>query len=213
MIVVYLFIFLFMLFASGAMLVWFFAAAGAVAAAAPLVWNHLGEYQKMRILVVLDETLDPLGYGWQAARCKLAIGGGKIFGQGLFNGTQTQHGILPAKETDCIFAVAGEELGMIGCIVIILLLLTIIIRCFYVASRARNGMGSLICVGIASMLIFQTLENIGMCLGVTPVIGITLPFSSYGGTSIVTMYVAMGIISSIKMRQLPDWLRSSEEYY
>jgi len=209
MITVYLFIFVCMMFAAGVNILWFLAAAGAAVAAAPLIWRNLAEYQKMRILVVLDSSLDPLGTGYQATRSKIALGGGQLTGQGLYNGTQTQRGILPEKQTDFIYSVAGEELGMVGCVIILLLLTAIILRCLVIAARARNGMGSLVCVGIAAMLIFQTFENIGMCIGITPVIGITLPFISYGSNSIVTMFAAMGIVSSVKMRPMPGWLQNT----
>lgn len=207
--IVYIFVFICMAFAAGIRFWWFLGGAAGIAAAWPFVWRSLGAYQQMRILVVIDDTLDPLGIGYQATRSKLALGAGKLSGQGLFNGTQTQRGILPAKHTDFIYAVCGEELGMIGCIVVLGLLVTIIIRCLYVASRARTGMGSLICVGIAAMLIFQTFENIGMCIGLTPIVGITLPFISYGGSSVVTMFAAIGIVSGIKMRPMPEWLKST----
>ena len=113
----------------------------------------------MRVLVVIDDTLDPLGYGYQASRSKMAIGSGKLTGQGLFSGRQTQTGSLPAKHTDLIFSVAGEELGMIGSIFILLLLCVIIFRCLYIATS--NGMGALVCRS-SGMLIFQVFENIGM---------------------------------------------------
>ena len=206
---VYVFIFACMAFAAGLRFWWFLGAGAAVVAAFPFIWNHLGTYQQMRILVVLDDKLDPLGIGYQAARSKLAIGSGRLAGQGLFSGTQTQSGSLPAKHTDFIFSVAGEELGMIGCIAIICLLCIIIIRCLYIATKARNGMGALICVGVAAMLIFQVFENIGMCIGITPIIGVTLPFFSYGGSSVMTMFAAMGLVSGVKMRPMPSWLRSS----
>ena len=211
MVLVYFFIFVCMAFVSGVHLLWFLAGAGAIAAGGSFLWRHLNYYQKMRILVVIDDNLDPLGVGYQANRSKLALGGGQLTGQGLFNGTQTQRGMLPEKQTDFIYSVAGEELGMVGCVLILLLLTAIIVRCLVVAVRARNGMGSLVCVGVAAMLTFQTFENIGMCVGLTPVIGITLPFFSYGGSSIVTMFAAMGLVSSVKMRPTPTWLRSGEQ--
>jgi len=206
---VYVFIFICMAFAAG-LRFWWFLGAGAIAVASfPFIWRSLSEYQKMRILVVIDDTLDPLGIGYQASKSKLMIGSGRFSGQGLFNGTQTQSGSMPAKHTDFIFSVAGEETGMIGAIVIIVLLSIIIFRCLYIATKARNGMGSLVCVGVAAMLIFQVFENIGMCVGITPIIGITLPFFSYGGTSIMTMFAAMGLVSGVKMRPMPSWLKSS----
>lgn len=206
---VYVFIFICMAFAAGLRFWWFLGAGAAAVAAFPLIWKSLGEYQKMRILVVIDDTLDPLGIGYQASRSKLMIGSGRLSGQGLFGGTQTQAGNIPAKHTDFIFSVAGEETGMIGAIVIIVLLCIIIFRCLYIATKARNGMGALVCVGVAAMLIFQVFENIGMCVGVTPIIGITLPFFSYGGSSIMTMFAAMGLVSGVKMRPMPSWLKSS----
>ena len=209
MVVVYFFIFICMLFASGVNLLWFLAGAAALVLIAPVLWNNMAEYQQMRFLVVLDDTLDPLGVGYQATRSKMALGGGQLLGQGLFNGTQTQRGLIPEKHTDFIYSVLGEELGMIGCIAVLLLLVAIIIRCLVVATRARNGMGSLICVGVAAMLIFQTFENICMCVGLAPVIGITLPFFSYGGSSVVTTFAAMGLVSSVKMRPMPGWLRGA----
>lgn len=208
---VYVFIFICMAFAAGLRFWWFLIAGAATAAAAPFLWKSLGTYQQMRVLVVIDDTLDPLGYGYQASRSKMAIGSGKLTGQGLFSGRQTQTGSLPAKHTDLIFSVAGEELGMIGSIFILLLLCVIIFRCLYIATKARNGMGALVCVGVAAMLIFQVFENIGMCVGLTPIIGITLPFFSYGGSSVMTMFAAMGLVSGVKMRPMPGWLKSSSQ--
>ena len=209
---IYVFIFAGMLFASGAKLRWFAGGAAALFAAIPLIWNNfLNADQRMRVLVVLNPAIDQgsQGKGYQAAQSKIALGAGKLFGRGLFQGTQTQKNRLPAKHTDFIFSVAGEEFGLIGCMIILLLLTTIILRILYVAARAKSGMSSLICVGIATMLIFQTFENIGMCIELMPIVGITLPFFSYGGTSTVTMFVAMGVVSSIKMRPMPGWLKSS----
>ena len=147
--------------------------------------------------------------GWHQGRSIIAFGSGGWFGQGLFHGTQTQSdsNSLPARHTDFIFSVAGEELGYIGCIAIIVLLVAIILRCLVVARQAKTPMGALICVGFAAMLGFQMLENIGMCIFVMPVIGLTLPFFSYGGSSLLTVFAAMGIVSGVKMRSLPEWLR------
>ena len=117
-----------------------------------------------------------------------------------------RYGYLPAKHTDFIFAVAGEELGLLGCLAICALLSVIIIHCIVVGRRSVGGASSIACIGVAAMLIFQTIENVGMCVGLMPVIGITLPFFSYGGSSILTMFVAAGIISSAKMRATPTWL-------
>ncbi len=203
---VYMFIFIVMLFFTGLKLRWFIGAGALLGAVAPLLWPLLNEYQRLRILVVFNPELDPLGKGYQAIQSKIALGSGGFFGRGLFNGTQTQHGYLPAKHTDFIFAVCGEELGMLGCLAICAVLTLIIIRCISIARRSLGTCSSYACMGISAMLIFQMIENIGMCLGMLPVIGITLPFFSYGGSSVLASFMAVGIISSAKMRSAPIWM-------
>ena len=196
-----------MLFAGGVKLYWFGIAAGAVAAITPFLWNNfLADYQKERIIAPYNPSIDPTGLGitWQANQSKAAIASGELFGKGLFQGDRTQSGSVPQQQTDFIFAVAGEELGFIGCLTIVTLLSIIIIRCIMVGLRSNSRMGMTICFGIAAMLTFQTLENVGMCLGLTPVIGLTLPFFSYGGSSIITLFAAMGIVSGIRMHRNPQ---------
>ena len=202
---VYLVIFVAMLFTAGLKLRWFIIGVVALTAVSPVIWNNLADYQKERIMAPYDPTIDPSGLGvnWQPNQSKIAIAAGKFTGMGLYNGSQSQSDNLPFKHTDFIFAVIGEELGMLGCIAVILLLLAIIIRCVYVGLRSNDNMGCYICIGFAAMLLFQSFENIGMCIGITPVIGLTLPFFSYGGSSIVTLFAAMGIVSGIKMRPKP----------
>ena len=184
-----------------------------------LFWDKFsGIYFFQRIKVVIDHiTGNPdtyveqtQGRGWQQTRSILAIGSGGLFGMGYLKGIQTQslsESALPARHTDEIFAVCGEEFGLIGCIVLLFLLGAIIARCIWVARRACSPQSAFIAMGYAGMLLAQVGVNVGMCLYVFPVVGLTLPFISYGGTSIVTMFAAMGIISSIKMRSLPSWLR------
>ena len=163
-----------------------------------------------RIKVILDHSYQPEGKGWQQTRGMLALGSGKLTGQGLFqrhaDAVVCYRSSLPERQTDFIFCVCGEELGFIGCLLIIVLLLAIIVRCLIVAREAPSRMESLVCVGMAGMLIFQTIANIGMCLFLMPVIGLTLPFFSYGGSSIVTLFAAMGVVSGIKKRSRPEWL-------
>src|SRR5699024_11835131 len=113
------------------------------------------------------------------------------------------------RQTDFIFAVCGEELGLVGCVAVLLILALIVRRCLTTAALAKSPMESYVCAGIATMLIFQIVENVGMCLFVMPVIGLTLPFFSYGGSSIVTLFTAMGIVSGVRSRTLPDWLRKT----
>ena len=200
----FFFIFLCMAFAAGFALRWFallFAGCGAGVAVA---WklDLIYPYMKNRFLVLFDHSYDVQGAGWQQTRSLLTIGGGGWFGQGYLQGTQTQagEGSLPARHTDFIFSVIGEELGLVGCLAAILLLAAIIFRVLLVAKNAQIPFHSYLCVGMAAMLIFQTIINIGMCLFIMPVIGITLPFFSYGGSSVVTMFMAMGMVSGIKKR-------------
>ena len=211
---VYLVIFAGMAFAAGLAWYWFAAGFGLMGGgiAALVLLNKVPKYMMERFRVLFDHSYDYWGVGWQQNRSLMAIGSGGVFGQGLFNGVQTQSPVkenLPERQTDFIFAVCGEELGMVGCLLIILLEFLLVYRCFQTARVAKSAMGSLICVGFASMLIFQTVENIGMCLFVMPVIGLTLPFFSYGGSSIVTLFAAMGIVSGVRSRSLPDWLRKT----
>ena len=199
---VFVFIFVCMAFLAGFALRWFallFAGGGAGIAAAHFL-GLIPSYMENRFKVLFDHSYRPLNEGWQQTRSLLTIGSGGLFGQGYLHGNQTQaaEGSLPARHTDFIFAVAGEELGMIGCLVILGLLAAIIIRILLVARRARTPFRSYVCVGMAAMMIFQVVINVGMCLFVMPVIGLTLPFFSYGGSSVVTMFAAMGIVSGIK---------------
>ena len=176
------------------------------------LFEKLPVYWVERFHVLFDHSYSPQGRGYQQTRGMLALGSGGFFGQGLFQGIQTQgviDGSLPARQTDFIFCVCGEELGFVGCLAIIVLESLVIFRCFQTARLAKSSMDALICVGFGSMLIFQTLENIGMCLFVMPVIGLTLPFFSYGGSSIVALYAALGMVSGVRGRTLPDWLRKT----
>jgi rod shape determining protein RodA len=208
---VFLFIFIIMLFMAGLKIYWFIFGIAAVAAVTPFIWNNLlADYQKQRILVPYVASIDPEGFGirWQTNQSKMALASGQLTGTGLFKGPQSQSEAISGKHTDFIFAVAGEELGMIACCVILLLLLLIVIRCVVIGLRSKNTMYMLVCFGVASTVLFQTFENIGMCIGITPVIGLTLPFFSYGGSSVFSMYAAMGLVSGIKYRPKPELFRS-----
>lgn len=200
MAVSYLFIFILMAFAGGIYLRFCVAGLAGVVAAVPLFWNFImGQYQRDRFIVLFDTTykLDSIGYHQMQSRTAIANGG--WFGAGLYNGPLTQYGHLPTKQTDFIFSVACEELGFIGGFIIILLLTAIILKCVADGLAMRDDRFSmLMCVGVAAMLTFQTFINVGMNLGVAPVVGLTLPFISYGGTSVVTMFAALGIVSSLK---------------
>ena len=203
----FFFIFLCMAFAAGFALRWFalLFAGGAATFAAAWALELIPGYMMDRFRVLFDHSYDALDTGWQQTRSLMAIGSGGVFGQGYMQGTQTQSSSpqsLPYRWTDFIFSVCGEELGLIGCLAVIALLTAIIVRVLLVARNAQTPLHCYICVGMAAMLIYQTVINIGMCLFVMPTIGVTLPFFSYGGSSLLTLYAAMGVVSGIKKRSL-----------
>lgn len=208
---VYFFIFAVMLFVAGLKIYWFIIGLAAIAAVTPFIWDHLQDYQKDRILAPYDASIDPTGYGvsWHASQSKLAIASGRLFGTGLGKGTQSQSDAIFAKHSDFIFAVIGEELGMVGACAVLLLLLLIIIRCVVIGLRSKNTLSMLVCFGVAATVAFQTFENVGMCIGIAPVIGITLPFFSYGGSSLFSLFAAMGLVSGVRYRPKPQRFKLS----
>lgn len=209
---IFVFIFIGMAFAGGVHPFWFGVGGGLVAAAAPLLWfKFMGEHQKNRILVLFDPTIDPQGIKerYHTKRSLLSLTGGGLLGQGLFNGNRTQIGALPAQHTDYIFSAIGEEMGYVGCVLVLILLVAIVARCVYVGTRSQDYLRRLVCFGAATALIFQVCSNVGMCIGVTPVIGLTLPFVSYGGSSVVSLYAMLGLVSGVYARPAP---RSHELY-
>ena len=201
---VFFLIFIAMCFAAGLHLLWFLGGIAAVAAALPYIWNHLlSEYHRQRIMApYFPDVVDPTGLDitWQVNQSKVALASGGIAGQGWLQGAKSQSAMLPFKHTDFIFAVAGEEFGMIGCALIVVLLTCIILRVLYIGLHSGSTMDLLICIGIAAWFTFQSFENMGMCLGLAPVVGITLPFFSYGGSSMVSCLAAMGLVSGIRFR-------------
>ncbi len=204
---IFLFIFVVMLFAAGLRIYWFILGVAAMAAVIPFAWTHvLREDQINRILAPYDSSIDPTGDDvmWQASQSKLALASGQLTGTGLYNGPQTQNQAIPSQHTDFIFSVIGEELGMLGCLAVMLLLLLIIVRCVMIGLRSKNTMSMLVCFGVAGTLLFQSFINIGMCLGITPVIGLTLPFFSYGGSSTFSLFAAVGLVSGVKFRPKPE---------
>lgn len=218
MVLTYLVIFVVIAWSAGVKKRWFIFALIAAVVAVVLIWPHVADdYRMKRFTVVLDHLTNnqktifeqTQGVGYQQTRSLLYIGGGGLFGQGFLKGIQTQsYYSMPkyVRETDEIFAVCGEEFGLVGCVLLLLLLSAIILRCVWVARRARSLQSALIAMGFAGMLLVQIAVNVSMCLYIFPVVGLTLPFISYGGSSIVTMFAAMGIVSSIKMRALPSWI-------
>ena len=199
---IFVFIFIGMTFAGGVSMWWFSGALGCIAVAFPVFWQFLDDYQRNRILILFDPSIDAQGINerYHSMMNLKSITGGGLTGQGLFNGNRTQGGNLYAQHTDYIFSSMGEELGFIGCCVIMLLELAIIARCIYVGMRCQDYMRRLICFGAASALIFQVTINVGMCIGVMPVIGLTLPLISYGGSSVVTIFGMLGLVSGAYAR-------------
>ena len=198
-----MFIFLTMFFVLGVRLYWFALGGAAVAAAVPLLWTYfLNDYQKKRLLAPYDPSIDPNqdGINWQTSQSKITLASGRM------TGVDSEHRLtaFTGKHTDFIFSCVGENLGMIGCIAVVILLTVIIVHIVRIGLKSGRLFDMLICMGVASAMTFQALINIGMCIGITPVIGITLPFFSYGGSSMVTMYAAMGLISGVKYKLKPE---------
>ena len=199
---IFVFIFIGMTFAGGVSLWWFAMAIGLIAAAFPILWQFLGEYQQNRILILFDETIDPQGINerYHSMMNLKSLTGGGLTGQGLFNGNRTQAGQLYAQHTDYIFSSMGEELGFFGCVAIMILEFAIIARCFYVGVKCQDYMRRVVCFGAGSALMFQLMINTGMCIGVMPVIGLTLPLISYGASSVVTIFAMLGLVSGAHAR-------------
>lgn len=218
---VYIMIFAFMAWAAGVKLRWFVLVGGGAVLAVVIFWLFFlpetslwTNFRIMRFRVVLDHSLDPSNYGFQQTRSTLAIGSGKLFGQGYLKGIQTHSpnsSALPVRDSDLIFAVCGEELGFVGCMALLLLLSGVVLRCIWVGRHASSPFSAYVCMGMAGMLLSQITFNVGMCLYVLPVMGLTLPFVSYGGSSIITLFAAMGIVSSVKARPMPSWLRDRSQ--
>ncbi len=199
---VFMFITIGMLFLAGLQFRYFLFGIGAVALLAPIAWFEvLSDFQKQRFMAIYaPKSLTEATYNeviFQQERGMNAVSSGGIFGTGLFNGTYTQNGLVPESENDMIFTVVGEELGFIGCIVVLGLLLAIAIKILVVGKKAISVTGKLICCAVAVMIITQVVVNVGMVLKLLPVVGITLPFMSAGGSSNLCIYIAIGMVLSV----------------
>lgn len=177
---------------------WLVAAAVLAAALAVVVLTTpvLSDYQRDRLTAFADPSADPQGAGYQTHQVRLAIGAGGLWGQGFMRGERTQGGLVPYQLNDFIFSVAGEELGFVGATGLILLLGFVVVRMLVVASRAPDQFGRLVGVGVATWLALQVVQNVGMNLGLTPVTGLPLPFVSYGGSSMLVSWVAVGLVDA-----------------
>ncbi|MDQ7794018.1 MAG: rod shape-determining protein RodA [bacterium] len=179
---------------------------GAVVAAFFLHLRHglrlpLLPHQISRLVVFLDPQVDPLGTGYHLRQSLIAVGAGNIWGQGLFSGSQNQLKFLPEQHTDFIFAVIGEELGLVGVGVLLLLYLILLVRAVRIAGEARETYGTLVAGGVAAMIAFHVLVNVGMAMGVMPITGLPLPFMSYGGNNLILNFAAVGLLESIRLRR------------
>ncbi len=189
-----------MIFISGFKYKWFLRLGVTFLALMPVFWMVLKDYQKNRIRVFLNPELDPFGSGYHVIQSKIAVGSGGLFGKGWLEGTQSQLNFLPENHTDFIFAVAGEEFGFVGTILLILLYLIIIWRGIVIALNADDDFGTLLATGITSMFMFHIMINIGMTIGIMPVTGVPLPFLSYGVSSLLTNVGLIALLLNIKVQ-------------
>ncbi|MFN6536248.1 MAG: rod shape-determining protein RodA [Nostoc sp. EkiNYC01] len=171
-------------------------------------WNHiLKPYQKDRLTVFMDPDHDPLGAGYHLIQSRIAIGAGEIWGWGLFKGPMTQLNFVPEQHTDFIFSAVGEEFGFVGCLVVLFVFCLICLRLLHVAQTATDNFGSLLAIGVLSMIVFQLIVNVGMTVGLAPVAGIPLPWMSYGRSAMLTNFISLGIVESVAN------FRQRQKYY
>ncbi|MEM9534754.1 MAG: rod shape-determining protein RodA [Cyanobacteria bacterium P01_E01_bin.45] len=168
-----------------------------------LVWEVLQPYQRQRLLIFMNPDGDPLGAGYHLIQSRIAIGAGGLWGQGITQGSQTQLNFIPEQHTDFIFAAIGEELGFVGAMVVLLLIWLICLRLVAIAHSARDDFGSLVAIGVFSTILFQSLVNIGMTIGLMPITGLPLPFVSYGRSALLTYFLALGIVESVAKHRTP----------
>ena len=189
-------------FMSGASLRWMGAGVVAVVAAFPFVWTYvLADYQKARLTSFLNPLADIQGTGYQLYQAQIAVGSGGWVGKGLTNGTQNALGLLPVQDSDFVFAILAEELGFVGAIVVLVLFVGLLWRVLAAGWRSKDPFGTIFACGVAAMLLFQLFQNVGMVIGIMPITGIPLPFISYGGASLISIALALGILQSINIRQ------------
>ena len=197
----YIFATVFILFVSGIDKKYIFLAIALVAILVPVIYINLPAHALQRIEVYLHPESDPRGSGYNIIQSKLAIGAGQILGMGLFQGNQTQLGYLHPKTTDFIFSAIGEEMGFVMGSVIIITYVILITRIVYIAKTAKDNVGSYIAIGVAGILCFHMIENIGMTMGLLPITGVPLPFVSYGGSSLLTNFICMGLVVNVSARR------------
>jgi rod shape determining protein RodA len=191
-----------MLFMSGASLRWLGALVATTLASLPFIWTYvLRDYQKARINGYLDPSSDIQGAGWQLHQSQIAVGSGGAFGKGLTNGTQNQLDFLPVQESDFVASIYLEELGFIGGVLLLILFAALLWRILVAGWRSRDPFGMMFASGLASMILFQVIVNLGMVVGIMPITGIPLPFISHGGASLISLAIGLGILQSVNIRQ------------
>ncbi|HEX6144245.1 MAG TPA: rod shape-determining protein RodA [Geminicoccaceae bacterium] len=188
-------------FCAGVRLWKFAVVAGAVAAALPVFWHQLHDYQKRRVLTFLEPERDPLGSGYHIIQSKIALGSGGVWGKGFLGGTQSQLSFLPEKQTDFVFTMLGEEAGLAGALLLLLLFMILIGYGFIFALRARSQFGRLLAVGVAATLFLYVFINVAMVTGLIPVVGVPLPMISYGGTAMMTILIGFGLMLSVDVHR------------
>ena len=193
----------FVLFLAGTGWRYIVALAASAAACVPLLWHFMHDYQRRRVLTLLDPQQDPLGTGYHIIQATIAIGSGGMHGKGWFNGTQSQLDFLPERSTDFVFAVIAEEFGLLGILVLLSAYLFVVYRGLYVAARAQSTFGKLLAGALVLTFFIYVFVNIGMVSGILPVVGLPLPLVSYGGTSMVTLMAGFGVIMSIHTHRVP----------
>ncbi len=197
-----------LMLAAGVRIWKFLLVGGAAAAAIPVAWSFLKDYQKRRVYTFLDPSQDPLGAGYNILQSKIALGSGGIFGKGFLNGTQGQLRFLPEMQTDFIFTVLAEEFGMVGCLVLLGLYVLVLTYGFAIALRARSQFGRLVAIGVTTQMFLYVFINMAMVMGLVPVVGIPLPLVSYGGTAMLTLLAGAGLLISVSVHrdvEIPRW--------
>jgi rod shape determining protein RodA len=173
----------------------------ACAGMAPILWSHMRDYQKNRVLAFLDPAADPTGIGWHTQQSIFAVGSGRLTGKGFLGATQNHFNFLPEYWTDFPFSVWAEEWGFVGSVAVIAIYAFLVLWIAHVATRARDAFGVAICLGVGAMIFWHVTVNIAMVLGAAPVVGLTLPLVSYGGSSVVAVLIGLGLVSSVSMRR------------
>ena len=169
--------------------------------AVPILWESMHRYQKDRVLAFLDPSADSTGSGWHTLQSIFAVGSGKLLGKGFMSGTQNQFDFLPEHWTDFPFSVWAEEWGFVGSVVMLAIFAFLIVWLLNIALRARDAAGAVLCLGVAAMTFWHVIVNVAMVLGMAPVVGVTLPFISYGGSSLLTFFIGMGLCASVSLRR------------